>query len=174
MKTFTELKSFADNIYFHRQKQHRLHGFSAEMIDPPILHIINTLNQLPYCFTLQSCYGHFVFKGQENIHDCASLPPIDNQKKVTYRIAYIALCLDNSEPGKKLLARLQEMTKIDPDYIQVGCADWFWQQQVNSYVLQVEPKRFMRKDRAVVEYEEALHLEKVRNELFSCLVTCCK
>ncbi len=174
MKTFTELKPFSDNIHFHQQKQHRLHGFSAEMIDPPILYTINTFNQLPYCFTLQSCYGHFVFKEQKNIHDCTPLPPINKQRKVAYRIAYIALCLDNSESGKKMLAMLQETTDIDPEYIHVGCADWFWQQQVNSYVLQVEPKRFMRKDRAVVEYEEALHLEKVRNELFSCLLTYCK
>jgi len=32
------------------------------MIDGPIIGLINGFNKLPYCFTLQSCYEHFVYK----------------------------------------------------------------------------------------------------------------
>ena len=59
------------------------------------------------------------------------------------------------------------MTKvplIEPEYIQFGCAEWFWEQQVNSFVLQVEPKRFMDKDRLNIDYKEALYVEKIRNQ----------
>ena len=37
---------------------------------------------------------------------------------------------------------------------------------VNSYVLQVEPKQQMNKDQAIVDYQEALYIEKIRNEFF--------
>ena len=49
--------------------------------------------------------------------------------------------------------------------MQLGCAEWFWKRQVNSFVLQVEPKRYKTKDR-VSSYKEALHIEKIRNTVF--------
>ena len=55
---------------------------------------------------------------------------------------------------------------IEPEYIQFGCAEWFWERQVNSFALQVEPKRFMDKDRLNIEYKEALFVEKVRTKFF--------
>jgi len=62
---------------------------------------------------------------------------------------------------------LGKIPAIDPEYIQFGCAEWFWKRQVNSYVLQVEPKRYMTEDRVSVNYQEALHIEKIRNTVFS-------
>ena len=41
------------------------------------------------------------------------------------------------------------------------------ERQVNSYVLQVEPKRHMMKDKLSVDYWEALHIEKIRNNFFT-------
>ncbi len=40
---------------------------------------------------------------------------------------------------------LRQIPAIDPEYIQFGCAEWFWEAQVNSYALQVEPMRHMTK-----------------------------
>ena len=62
--------------------------------------------------------------------------------------------------------KLQEITTIDPENIQFCSARWFWRKQVNSYALQVEPDRFKHKDKAVLDYREALHIEKLRNEVF--------
>jgi len=86
---------------------------------------------------------------------------------VEYRIAYIALCLQNSDSGRALFQDLSGLASTNPKYIQFGCAEWFWGRQVNSYALQVEPERYKTKDRIVVGYREALHIEKVRNEFFS-------
>ena len=55
---------------------------------------------------------------------------------------------------------------IDPENIQFCCAEWFWKRQINSYALQVEPERFKEKDRAILNYREALHIEKTRDEFF--------
>jgi len=50
---------------------------------------------------------------------------------------------------------------------QFFCADWFWKRQPNSYAVQVEPDRFKYKDKAILSYKEALHIERVRNVFFS-------
>ena len=61
---------------------------------------------------------------------------------------------------------LQEITAIDPENIQFCSAEWFWERQINSYALQVEPDRFKHKDKAIIEYKESLYIEKIRNEFF--------
>ena len=66
------------------------------------------------------------------------------------------------------------ITAVDPENIQFFCADWFWERQVNSYALQVEPDRFKDQDRAKLDYAEALKVEKVRNEFFTSLSTLLK
>lgn len=166
METFTELKELAENPYFQAQRQKSLRNLSDDMIDTPIVNLINAFNKLPYCFTLQSCYGHFTCNGQEDPHNFTVLPVTDAIAKVEYRIAYIAFCIENGESGKDLLEDLQEITTIDPKNIQFGCADWFWKRQVNSYALQVEPDRYQHLDKAILDYNEALYLEKVRDEFF--------
>ena len=59
------------------------------MIDKPIIELINAFNELPYCFTLQSCFGHFVCCGQNDQQNLESSPVNDPIVKVEYRIAYI-------------------------------------------------------------------------------------
>ncbi len=94
------------------------------------------------------------------------LPIKDSIDKVEYRIAYIALCIENSASGIGLFQALKEITAIDPQNVQIFCAEWFWKKQLNSYALQVEPERFKRQDKAILDYKEALHIEKIRNEFF--------
>ena len=102
MESFTDLKDFVNNPYFHDQRKNYLSKLDIESIDAPIVELISSFAKLDDCFTLQ-----------------------------------------------------------------IGCAEWFWEKQVNSYALQVEPKRHMTKDRLPVDYWEALHIEEVRNKFFT-------
>lgn len=136
------------------------------MIDAPIVDLINNFNRLPHCFTLQSCYGHFVYDGQPDTCNLEPLPETDTISKVEYRIAYICFCIENSSAGRGFLKILKGITDIDPGTIQLCCAEWFWERQVNSYALQVEPDRFKRQDTAELDYKEALRIEKIRNEFY--------
>ena len=166
METYTELKELVENLHYQEQKQKSLCDLTNDMIDTPIVEIIKGFNKLPYCFTLQSCHGHFVYDRQKDPHNLEPLPIEDSIAKVEYRIAYIALCIENSTSGRELLEALKEITAIDPENVQFCCAEWFWKKQVNSYVLQVEPERFRHKDKVILDYKEASHIEKIRNEFF--------
>jgi hypothetical protein len=68
--------------------------------------------------------------------------------------------------GIALFNELENIPSIEENYIQFGCADWFWQKQVNSYTLQVEPRRYMDKDKIQIDYQEALYVEDTRNHFF--------
>lgn len=166
METFTELKNLAENPHYQVQKRKILDDLDDDMIDMPIIDLINGFNKLPYCFTLQSCYGHFVYKDQKDTRNLDPLPAKEIIFQVEYRIAYIVLCIENSASGRWLLEALKEITTIDPEYIQLCCAEWFWKRQINSYALQVEPDRFKRKDTVTIYFKEALHIEKIRNTFF--------
>lgn len=167
METFTELKDFVDNPDFHKQRQRAQNHLDWNEIDAPIIELIRDLNQINCCFTLQCCYGHFVTSHQKDPNNFDSLPLSGIiAGEITYRIAYLALCIEDSPSGRILFQDLKKVPGIDRDYIQFGCADWFWERQVNSYALQVEPQRFMNRDSAVVDYQEALYIEKVRNQFF--------
>ncbi len=166
METFTEVRELAKNPGFQKQRQKILCDLTDDMIDMPIIDLINGFNNLPYCFTLQSCYGHFIYNGQKDSYNLQPLPAKDSISKVVYRIAYIALCIENSFLGKELFEALKKITAIDPENVQFCCADWFWKRQVNSYALQVEPDRFKCQDTAEINFKEALHIEKIRNIFF--------
>ncbi|MGD2149558.1 MAG: hypothetical protein PVJ20_03695 [Desulfobacterales bacterium] len=167
METFTDLKDFVDNPYFHDQRKKCVSNLDIESIDPPIVELISGLAKLDYCFTLQSCYGHFLHNNQKNPYNIEPLPVSNSISNVEYKIAYIALCLENSKQGRFLFQHLRDIPSIEPEYIQFGCAEWFWERQVNSYALQVEPKDYMTKDRLTLDYWEALHIEKVRKKFFA-------
>ena len=83
-----------------------------------------------------------------------------------YRIAYIALCIDNSDLGIRFIESLKDITLLDPDNIQFCSAAWFWERQINSYALQVEPERFKNQDTAMLDYQEALYIDELRNKFF--------
>ena len=166
METFTEIKEFVENPGYPDQRQRALAGLSDDMIDDPIIDLINGFNRLPYCFTIQCCYGHFRYNPQQDRYNCDPLPISDTIEKVDYRIAYICFCIENSVSGRGLFGALNKTTTIDPDYIQFCCAEWFWERQVNSYSLQVQPDRFKHQDSAILDYQEALHVEKIRNQFW--------
>jgi hypothetical protein len=166
LETFTEIKKLMENPHYQVQRLNSLHNLDENTIDVPIIDLINRFNKLPYCFTLQSCYGHFVYNGQKDLRNLDPLPVKDTIVKVEYRIAYTAFCVENSVSGIRLLEALKEITAIDPENVQFCCAEWFWERQINSYALQVEPDRFKRKDKAILDYKEALYIEKVRNKFF--------
>jgi len=166
LETYTELKEFVENPHYQTQKKNILCDLTDDMIDTPIIDLINGFNRLPYCFTLQSCYGHFVYNGQKDSHNLESLQEKNTITKVEYRIAYIAFCIENSSLGRELFEALKEITAIDTENVQFCCAEWFWEKQINSYALQVEPDRFKTKDTAIIDFKKALHIEKIRNTFF--------
>ena len=166
METYTEFKSLVKNPLFNQQREKALSQLDFNSIDAPIKELIKDFSNLPYCFTQQCCYGHFLYNDQKDPRNFEPLPNLDNISKVEYRIAYIALCIRNNQQGRMLLNKLKRIPSIDPDYVQFGCGDWFWQRQVNSYALQVEPERYKRKDKTTVNFQEALQIEKVNNEFW--------
>ena len=134
METFTELKDFAKNPHYHVQKQKSLSDLNDDMIDRPIVGLINGLNKLPYCFTLQSCYGHFVYNCQKDTHNLVPLSAKNIITQVEYRIAYIAFCIENSALGRGLFEALKGTTAIDPENVQFFCAEWFKWSRIDSSV----------------------------------------
>ena len=166
METFTKPKKLVKNPHYEEQRQKSLIGLTDVIIDLPIVKIINDFNKLPYCFTLQSCYGHFLYNGQKDSHKLESLPITKTITRVEYRIAYITFCIESSNSGRRFFEALSEITVIDPENIQFCSAEWFWKRQLNSYALQVEPDRFKNEDRVILDYKEALNIEKTRNEFF--------
>ena len=125
METFTIPRELVHNPRYGDQRNKMLAGLSNDMIDDPIIDIVNGFNRLP-CF-----------------------------------------CIDNNDAGKDLLKSLQETTFINPEDVQLCSADWFWERQVNTYALQVMPDRFKTRDSALLDYAEALHIEKTRNAFFT-------
>lgn len=167
METFTDLKDFVDNPDFHEQRKKCINKLDIERIDDPIVELISGFAKLDYCFTLQSCYGHFLYNSQKNPYNVEPLPASNSISNVEYKIAYIALCIENSKRGKFIFQHIKDIPSIDPEYVQFGCAEWFWERQANSFALQVEPIRHMTKDRLSVDYREALHIEKIRDKFFT-------
>jgi len=169
METFTQIKPLQSNPRFLQQKEKMLKNLDWSLIDPPLVKLIKKWNAYPFCYTLQCCCGHFLYPGQMDAANLEPIPKTDTINQIDYRIAYVAFCVENSKNSQEFLDNLNGITQLDPQYIQFGCADWFWERHVNSYALQVEPERHKTKDRVFLNYDEALHVEKVRNRFFEML-----
>lgn len=167
METFVKAKELVPNPDFNKKRIKTLKEINYNEIDYPIIGLIKNISKLEYCFSLQSCYGHFIFQGQNNIRSVEELPINKNINQIDYRIAYLAFCIQESKEGKNLLSIFKKIPLIDPKYVQFGCAEWFWERQINSFVIQVEPERYSNKDRIYIEYEEARHIEKVKKQFFN-------
>ena len=166
METYSPIRPLVDNPFYEQQRSKALGGLDMDTIDAPIRGLIAGLAKLPYCFTLQSCYGHFLYEGQSDENNIEPLPTSGDITAVEYRIAYVGLCIQYSEPGRQLFDELSKIPEIDSEYVQWCSSDWFWERQVNSYALQVEPDRFKAQDRATFGYREALHVQEVRDLFF--------
>lgn len=169
METFIQFKPMVDNPLYEEQREQALGQLDLSTIDTPIVEMIRNFAKLPYCFTLQSCCGHFLSENQKDARNIDPLPSSTTTSNVKYSIAYVALCIHNGSRGRQLLEDLKTIPSIDPDFVQFGCAEWFWQRHVNSYVLQVEPLRHKTKDKVVIGFKEALHVEKIRNKFLDIL-----
>jgi hypothetical protein len=167
VETFLPPKDFVDNPRYQEQRKKSQQSLALSTIDPPIVDIVVGFSKLDHCFTLQSCYGHFLYSGQSYRHNIEPLPDVEVIRTLEYRIAYLALCIDETKLGRELFDDLRAVSLVNPEYIQFGSAEWFWERQVNSYAIQVEPKRHMTKDSIFVGYQEALHIERVRNQFFT-------
>lgn len=167
METFTAPRQFVQHPNFlqDRGESHAKLDYSA--IDPPIIDIVRGFSRISFCFTLQCCWGHFLYAGNQDPLNIEPLPPLEDKEYVEYRIAYLAVCIQESIPGGQLLDRLADIASIDREYVQFGSADWFWERQVNSYALQVEPERFKDQDKCRLAYEEAVHVQNVRTMFFN-------
>jgi hypothetical protein len=166
METFTEPRALVANARYAEERRAALDGLDLTAVDAPIADIVEAFELLPYCFTLQCCYGHFVTAPGQDEHSLAAIP-VGHSGSVRYRIAYLAFCVENGAPGRALLDRLSRIPAVDPAYIQFGSAGWFWDQWVNSYVLQVEPFAHRVKDQAALAAGEAVHTQRVRDAFFT-------
>lgn len=166
METFTQPKPLIANPDYPEQRRICLASLDGASLDAPIADTVAGFNTLTCCFTLQSCFGHFLYEGQTDEHNLAPLPVAKPVGPIEYRIAYLALCIENSAAGRTLIEALKQVADLDPQNIQFGCAEWFWRRQVNSYALQVEPDRFKYRDRTTLSYQEAVIIEDVRKKFF--------
>jgi len=103
METYCELKPFTENPNFDRQKEKALKKLNLNLIDAPLQPMIKQLNDLPHCFTLQCCFGHFVHDKQPDENSLEPISKFVDTDDILYRIAYVAFCIKNSEQGKWLL-----------------------------------------------------------------------
>lgn len=168
METFAQSREFIDNPHFGRDRESILANLALQDIDSPIRKLVAEISALPFCFSIQSCYGHFVDSTQPAPGNLEPVPAGDTGP-VQYRIAYIALCLENSTPGRLFHEALEQVTVIDAENIQFGSPGWFWERYLNSYALQVEPRRFIDKDAVTVGHSEARHIQRIRDRFFAAL-----
>jgi hypothetical protein len=171
VETLTKARAFVENPNFNEERRASYNNLELSSIDPPIIHIVKGYARLTYCFTLQSCYGHFLYTSQKDSHNIEPLPADTNIGDVEYRIAYLALCIEDSLAGRGLFDELEAIALANPEYIQFGSADWFWERHLNSYAIQVEPRKHMTKDRCHIDYQEALRVQRVRNWFFEEITT---
>jgi len=170
VETFVEARPLVQDPSFEEHRRRALAelevALSSNAIDMAITDMIRRFSRIPYCFTIQSCHGHFENKENGAEVDLFSEAECGSLSSIHYRIAYLAMCVQNSAEGKSLLEDLKSIADIEPDYIQFGSANWFWNRCPNTYVLQVEPSTCACKDAVDVSIEEARHLSETRDKFF--------
>jgi hypothetical protein len=167
MRTFRKERPFEDDRGYDRRRRECLAALREDDLDAPLVPLVRSLNALPFCYTLQCCFGHFVYKGRTDPRNLEPLPEECPAETVQYRLAYLALCAENGECGLGLVEGLKALAAEDPRRVQFGGSDWFWRRHPNSFVLQVEPYRYRRRDRVMLGVAEAREIERVRNGLFA-------
>jgi hypothetical protein len=166
METFADAKSLVRNDGYALERAAALKALDLSAVDAPIVDVMEAFRPLPYCYSLQCCHGHFLTAQAQDDHTLAPLPP-GYTGSVRYRIAYVAFCVDTDDRGRELLDKLSRVPEIDPAYVQFGSAAWFWDQWLNSFVLQVEPTVHRFKDQAVLTAGEAMQVQRARDQFFA-------
>lgn len=172
MKTYTQARPFVDDPGYETRRRHYIDELQRCLsdggIDAPIVPIVERMSRISCCFTLQSCYGHFVRAGGHSDYSVKRLASdIAPDSVVRYRIAYVAFCAQNNTSGRRLLEDLRAVADADPEHTQFGSAIWFWGRCVNSYVLQVQPARCVSEDSLDVGVTEAVKIEAARDAFYS-------
>jgi hypothetical protein len=161
-----EARDLTPNPGYAEERRRALAAIDWEDLDQPVVDVVHAFEALPYAFTLQCCHGHFLTEPGQGDHDLAPLPE-EHGGAVRYRIAYVAFVVDPGELGRAFLDRMSRVPAlVDAAYVQFGSAGWFWDQWVDSYVLQVEPAAHRFKDQAVLTAGEALRTQRVRDKFF--------
>jgi hypothetical protein len=167
METFAPPREFVTHARYKVDRRTALAALDFDAIDAPIVDVVAGFASLPHCFTLSSCYGHFICTPAQ---DPRSFDPIRPHPagSIRYRIAYIALCIENSPAGRGLRESLARVPAIDPDTVQFGSPTWFCRRwpRFNCYALQVEPARLMNRDEATLEPAEAFQVQRTRDLFF--------
>ena len=167
MKTYTDYKPFIDNPNFKADRQVALNNLDINLIDSPLITLVEEINRLPYLFTLQCCNGHFL---NEDGKEISNLGLSETNERVVYKLAYIAFSIENSLSGRNIRQSLMNIPlSIDREKVQFCSAQWFWEQWSNTYVLQVMPKRFKDLDSVRLDYTEAREIKKIRDNFFASL-----
>lgn len=174
MKTFTPPRPFVHARGFRERREDMLselrQGIAEGTIDPPIVPLLEDFARIRSCYTIQSCWGHFVHELQPETRNLAPVHDYRGRvEQVLYRIAYLALCIEESPDGHALCRELAGMQTIDPEFILFGSADFFWKMVPNTYVLQVVPEWGKEEDSMWVGIEEAIRLEEARARFFAAL-----
>ena len=109
MQTFTAEKPLVENPDFEQQRAEAHHQLreliQAEGIDPPLVPLLSRFMAVPYCFTIQSCYGHFIHEQEQDIKNTARLGPYAGSvTHVEYRLAYMAFVVENDGADKAFSA----------------------------------------------------------------------
>ena len=168
METFGKPREFVEDDGYICARQRAISSLNFDEVDRPIRDIVHGFARLPHCFTLQCCYGHFICDERQD-YDSLKAIPAGYAGTVRYRIAYIAFCLENSKPGRKLRESLAAVAAIDPEFIQFGSAGWFWEQWPNSFALQVEPSVSLCEDEVLLASGEARYIQGLRDRFFVAL-----
>ena len=88
MESFVKAKEFVNNPHYYEQRTKYLNELDIKTIDEPIVGIIFDLAKIPYCFTLQSCYGHFLYENQKDERNIAPLPITNSVKNFSLSFLY--------------------------------------------------------------------------------------
>jgi hypothetical protein len=167
VQTFTEPRQLEANPHFAAQRIAALAGLASATLDRPLVTLVQGFADLPWCFPMQSCCGHFVFLEGQDRRNLDRLPPTASAPaRVLYRLAYLVLALDDGPEGQALLRQLRAVPAIAPDLVQFGSADWFWERQLNTFVLQVQPWRHRQVDSVLLTHDEAQEIEQTRDWFF--------
>ena len=98
METFTEPRQLVANACYAEERQAALDALDLTAIDEPIVDVVEAFAALPYCYSLQCCYGHFLTAAGQDDHSLAPIPD-GHGGSVRYRIAYVAFCVEYSDTG---------------------------------------------------------------------------
>jgi hypothetical protein len=172
METFAPPREFVRHARYARDRQTALSRLDRAAIDAPIVDVVEKFVALPHCFTLSCCHGHFVCSPDQDPRSFDPIPP-HQAGPIRYRIAYLALCIEDSPRGRALRESLARVPAIDPAAVQFGSPTWFSRRwpRFNCYAIQVEPERFRFRDEALLDRGEALDIQRTRDRFFDELRT---